>query len=453
MLAIFYFSYMNDPLHNSAMLPRRASNIFTMVSSIDGRNLSDEAFKLVSQILSPAELELIQTDEFLRLKDVSQTNSRLTVRAKGQTHTRYLHSIQAAVAAHWVCMNLGVSEPVRRTVVTILLLHDIAHPPFNHLGEEILHELGRPYDHDKEARKIIERPSISALLRKNGVDPEIAASVVEESGKYPNLEALKNVLDRTYLHDDIASSTHSYHKNIDATTVLNNMLSTIRYSPVRGVERLSVRDFEKRGRIYFEAQAVIDFMNLRQRSYSETTYHPFSMLAKHLLTTGIKQSGMTPQEFLTNKESQTLRRLSPFYREAFEHGVELYYRAITIPLSSFSKKGLAIVCNKDFLRAFEKFVREHNSTEKKGKKLKKRDFFALVTPDYSKTTEVVTKNPSGKGFVTGTLSTKVSLDDRHLIIYISSQITAEDVIQLATGAVNKLKKLILKVPKHKKVKD
>jgi HD superfamily phosphohydrolase len=146
--------------------------------------LRDTLYDIVP--LADAELQLIDSQAFLRLERIQQLGfvSRIW---PGARHTRFEHSIgvfhlarqavehlRARADAHWI------TDEDARTICAAALLHDIGHYPFSHAIEE----LGDPViSHERVGRAIVLGDEIAPILRESwGVDPERVAAIIDPAG-------------------------------------------------------------------------------------------------------------------------------------------------------------------------------------------------------------------------------------------------------------------------------
>jgi hypothetical protein len=133
-------------------------------------------------------LELIETQEFQRLRNIRQTGVSHLV-YPGATHTRFSHALGVAylmkrVIEHF--FELGVLKKLARSLekhrellMATALLHDLGHFPFSHLLEELSNE-----DHEAWTIKIIQDPKSEAnqiLLARDKTYPSQMAKILNKT--------------------------------------------------------------------------------------------------------------------------------------------------------------------------------------------------------------------------------------------------------------------------------
>ncbi|HDI75634.1 MAG TPA: HD domain-containing protein [Thermoprotei archaeon] len=146
--------------------------------------------------LDDLDLAIIDSEPFQRLRGIKQLGLVHLV-FPGATHTRFEHSIGVKHLAEEIFRVVNSKESIFSEEDLIYLkaaalLHDIAHPPFSHLLEEVVKEYD--IDHEKLARKIIEDSELKAILSDYGISIKNVCDIVE--GLSPPLsQIIKSDLD------------------------------------------------------------------------------------------------------------------------------------------------------------------------------------------------------------------------------------------------------------------
>ena len=126
--------------------------------------------------LNELEKEIIQTFPFQRLRFVHQLGTTPWAYPSG-VHTRFVHSLGVLQMASLVLerfrfLGIGINEEDENIFRIACLLHDIGHPPFSHVGEDMkLFEQG--LDHEKMGERIIRETRLIEILNKintNAID-------------------------------------------------------------------------------------------------------------------------------------------------------------------------------------------------------------------------------------------------------------------------------------------
>ena len=165
--------------------------------------------------MSPAELKLVGTRAFRRLRNIKQLALTYLV-YPGAMHTRFEHSLGvmelATRAFDAVCrgshekltenfkkMGMGLDE-AKTLLRATALLHDVGHLPFSHAGEGLLPKKanGKPTTHEEVSIAIIRGEEISAILNSEFY-PGIAAHITlllgeTTEGLPPELLILKKLI-------------------------------------------------------------------------------------------------------------------------------------------------------------------------------------------------------------------------------------------------------------------
>ncbi len=105
-------------------------------------------------------IALVDTPAFQRLRHIRQ-NGVTNLVFHGAEHSRFSHSLGVAWTAAQMLTaierNSALAADEDRQLDTVLaaLLHDIGHGPFSHTLEEILRDLGVPFDHEVMTKRLM----------------------------------------------------------------------------------------------------------------------------------------------------------------------------------------------------------------------------------------------------------------------------------------------------------
>lgn len=133
--------------------------------------------------LNALEVELIDTPEFQRLREIKQLGTAHLVYPSA-THTRFEHSIGTCWSAN-LCVeairkNYEVSDDEKDVIRIASLLHDVTHIPFGHTLEDERRVLPR-HDHDPERLDYFLRSSaIGTILGRVGICEEVCSILTNQ---------------------------------------------------------------------------------------------------------------------------------------------------------------------------------------------------------------------------------------------------------------------------------
>src|SRR4030067_1047185 len=100
-------------------------------------------------------MEVINSIEFQRLRDVRLSNINSLFLYSSSNVTRFEHSIGTAYLATRLADNLNISDRDKCHLFFAALLHDLASPPFGHSVEYIFKNLTPDYSHEKNIQEIL----------------------------------------------------------------------------------------------------------------------------------------------------------------------------------------------------------------------------------------------------------------------------------------------------------
>lgn len=201
--------------------------------------------------LPPPVLSLIDTEDFQRLRNITQLGYVHLV-YPGARHSRFEHSLGVYHLAKQFMSRLLVSDPPLqlrdediRVFVAATLLHDIGHYPFSHTLEELM-----PFFvlHEERARQIIldqDRPIYHILQTQFEIDPLRVANVIDYKNAQHSIPPedllLANILSGTldpdkidYLLRDSLFCGVPFGESVNR----DRLASSIKYDPER--KRLAI---------------------------------------------------------------------------------------------------------------------------------------------------------------------------------------------------------------------
>lgn len=150
--------------------------------------------------------------------------------------TRLTHSLEVAGISRTICYALGLNPHLGEV---ISLAHDVGHTPFGHAGQDILHELMKPYggfEHNKQSLRVVQKlesryPEFPGLnltrmtligLMKHGAEYETSELKILRDELGPSMEAVV-----TDMADEIAYIHHDTEDGLERNLITPEMLREI----------------------------------------------------------------------------------------------------------------------------------------------------------------------------------------------------------------------------------
>lgn len=211
---------------------------------------------------SDAEKQVIDEPAFQRLRRIRQLAGAHLVYPSAQ-HSRFEHSLGAMHIAGLAGESLLVkgyidsAETVQELRIAALL-HDVGHGPFSHLFEEVL-ETKTSTSHEDIGKKIITKSAISDVLRANGHNPEVIASLSFGQSKTGFLNEIisgglsadiMDYLPRDSYFTGAEYGKVDYHRLISSMEVANNRL-VLNKSALNSLESMLISRYEMFKAVYF----------------------------------------------------------------------------------------------------------------------------------------------------------------------------------------------------------
>ena len=321
--------------------------------------------------LSKPQQQFVCGKDFQRITEISQMNLHHSGAECHARTSRAIHSLQAMTVGRNLLEHLlrhasdrpSYSPPSAhnlvektealwvKTIEWIMLLHDIAHPPFGHLGERVQQAYGAylisschgqndemasqiaegakyylEFDHDVRALDIINDASNRSLMQRDGVDPDLVKAVIcglpSTNPLLRFFTDLKDLADRiSYLQSDILHLNGSSNPAFFGDGVMT------RYGQRQTLLSDTVASFRiylenpLRPTLYSQPDAMQNFINARADHYRKVTYTPMSQFVQHRLMVTLLKSfinfdrdplaaaGINPSEFATMKEPEVVKTL------------------------------------------------------------------------------------------------------------------------------------------------
>lgn len=278
--------------------------------------LRDPLYDIVP--LARAELQLIDTQAFLRLERIQQLGfvSRVW---PGARHTRFEHSIGVFHLARQAVEHLRnradaswITDEDARTICAAALLHDIGHYPFSHAIEE----LGDPVaSHEQVGRGIVLGSEIAPILQNNwDVDPQRVAAIIDPAGQQlpPADRLLRGLLSGPldvdkldYLPRDARACNVPYGGVDTGRLIASLIFATL---PAESAPRIAV---DAKG-----VSPLHSLINARQEMFDNVYWHHTNRACMAMLLRavqdGILANAITAQELTGNDDASLLALMLRF---------------------------------------------------------------------------------------------------------------------------------------------
>ena len=157
--------------------------------------------------LSPAEVEIVDTQPFQRMRGIKQLGTSSLV-FPSATHTRFEHSLGTCWLVKKMLTALraqsGRSELLKNEEAAICmaaLLHDITHIPFGHTFEDERRVFARHDESPDRLNYFLDNAPIGPLLEATGLKDSVSAILSKDSGLDPDLKLMREIIAGTVCAD------------------------------------------------------------------------------------------------------------------------------------------------------------------------------------------------------------------------------------------------------------
>ena len=299
--------------------------------------------------------KLLDTPEVQRLRGISQNGLAKTVYPEAE-HSRFTHVTGVSHMAGVMAERLGLSAKEKQLIRVAGLLHDLGHPPFGHVLEELMRWKGKAIRHDEvgagviRGTIVIDLPGagrIPKILRKHRINPDhIALIVTGDFGpRYPKKRYLQQIIDSEvdadkldYLRRDAERAGIELGK-IDYTFILSTLVRHGGEIAVLKKGAESVVDMLGRRRLMFRSvythktvriaeMMMLKTVELGRKAVEQVVGGPFWQLTESEMETRLIDLGGVPQKL------SHLIKFRKLYKIAFELESEKLFR---------TKKGTAFL--------------------------------------------------------------------------------------------------------------
>lgn len=221
-------------------------------------------------IVEPVLVEIIESKQFQRLKDISQDGASHYVQTN-RNGTRYEHCIGT-----WY-LSRKYNRPLEEQIAS--LLHDLPHTAFSHVIDLVMNDKNHEY-HDRFTTQIIMQSTIPAILKKYNVSLE---KVVNKENYY----LLENKL------PDIS---------VDRLDYFMRDGFNMKLIPKETIDLFLTELKEENQRFYFDNPRVaglfaVMFMNCSRLIWLDPTSHGSFFLLADSLKIALKKNYITEDDF------------------------------------------------------------------------------------------------------------------------------------------------------------
>ena len=134
--------------------------------------------------LNDLELELVDSPEFQRLRNIKQ-NGLCYLVYPAMNSSRFEHSLGVMHLAGRLADQLEYDKEMCQQLRVAGLLHDIGHCAFSHTSDDLLVRMG--HSHEENAVKIIAKTEIGDILEEHGIDGKKIANLINGKGNLGKL--------------------------------------------------------------------------------------------------------------------------------------------------------------------------------------------------------------------------------------------------------------------------
>ena len=242
--------------------------------------------------LTPLEVRLVDTPTYQRLRWIRQLGPTNLV-YPGANHTRHEHCMGTCHVVGRIADSIGLDSHDKQLASVAGLLHDLGHPPFSHLGDEV----AGLEDHVIRTTKLVSDTEISDILSEEGIASKEVNEIIQGDHKLGPL--VSGDLDGDRL-DYLVRDAHytGVSTGVDAGRLITTMSMADKNLVVRQGGLL----------------AVEALLTTRSTMYSTVYFHPFVRGAELMLAraadSAMSLNKFTSLEFTTFTDHQFLSELN-----------------------------------------------------------------------------------------------------------------------------------------------